>query len=451
MPSTDLRPSTGVREHALRHASNMEADLGDADEPPAPDYRRLFEAAPGMVTVVDADLRIVAISDAVLRATHRRRDDVVGRGLFDAFPDDPQREPGQSSVSMRHALGRVLRDRASDSLAVQRRDVRRPEAEGGGFEERIWSTSFLPVLDADGARVEFIVIRTTDITEYVRAADADQLDATGDLRRRFEEMELDILERSHELQDARDQLETVSAERARLVLELQQLLDLAPEPTLTVNAAGLMIRVNEQLLQLLGYDRHELVGQPVEVLLPDALRAQHRGHRDRFMHAPYARPMGKGMSLVARRRDGSTVPVEVSLSPLELGDELLVTASLRDVSEARARERALLERVDRREHAARLRSAEYQRALHDYRQVMRHRIANPLQVISGTATTMIDHPDLDSPTRRTMLESILRAASDLQRSTLFDAVRASDVERDLDPQPRDGSGPSTAATGRGDR
>src|SRR5947207_2258670 len=106
---------------------------------PNPDFRALFEAAPGLYLVLTPDFRIVAASDAYLRATMTRREDIVGRGIFDVFPDNPN-DPGATGVrNLRASLERVLQTRASDAMAVQKYDIQRPAAEGGDFEERYWS------------------------------------------------------------------------------------------------------------------------------------------------------------------------------------------------------------------------------------------------------------------------------------------------------------------------
>ena len=404
-----------------------------ADAPREPDYRRIFNDAPDLMLVVDRHMRIVSISDSLLGATGRDRSQVIGRDLFEVYPDDPRRGAGQSSATMRRVLDRVIRERRPDSIASQRRDQVQPD---GTIQERHWSTVLTPLLNADGSQFEYVLMRTSDITDYVRD-EARSPGITAGVRSQIEAMEVDVLERSRELQATRDELERVAEEREQVLLELQQLLDLAPDAMVVTNAAGLIIRVNDRALQLFGYaHRRELVGHQIEVLVPDPLDEVHRAHRKRFIDAPYKREMGEDLDLFARRKDGGLIPVEISLSPFDAGQGLVVAASIRDVTDQRARALAAHERAERREQVAEYHVAEYQRALRAYRQVVRHRIANPLQVISGTAATLLDHPDVDVATRRTMFESILDAADKLQRATLFDPARASEIERELDPAAR---------------
>jgi hypothetical protein len=100
------------------------------------DFGALFEGAPGLYLVLDPELRIVAATDAYLQATMTRREDIMGRGIFDVFPDNPQ-DPEASGVrNLSASLDRVLRQKTPDTMAVQKYDIQRPDAEGGGFEER---------------------------------------------------------------------------------------------------------------------------------------------------------------------------------------------------------------------------------------------------------------------------------------------------------------------------
>jgi len=117
---------------------------------PPPDYRTLFESAPGLYLVLTPALIIVAVSEAYLRATMTKREEILGRGLFDMFPDNPD-DPTATGVSnLRTSLDRVLQHRVPDTMAVQKHDIRRPESEGGGFEVRYWSPINSPLLGADG-------------------------------------------------------------------------------------------------------------------------------------------------------------------------------------------------------------------------------------------------------------------------------------------------------------
>ncbi len=109
----------------------------------------------------------------------------------------------------------------------------------------------------------------------------------------------------------------------------------APDGIVIVDGDGAIRLVNSQLESMFGYERHELVGRPVEVLLPERYHAAHVDHRRGYQAAPRTRPMGSGLDLAGRRRDGSELPVDVSLSPLTHRGEPLVIALVRDVTERR--------------------------------------------------------------------------------------------------------------------
>ncbi len=117
-------------------------------------------------------------------------------------------------------------------------------------------------------------------------------------------------------------------------------LEAAPDGMLIADDRGSIIFVNGQLERLLGYDRPELLGQAVEVLVPAAVRGGHRAHRLRYRAAPTNREMGQGRELVARHRDGTEIPVEISLSPVATSSGVLTAVSVRDVSRGRSDDRA---------------------------------------------------------------------------------------------------------------
>ena len=110
--------------------------------------RALFESAPGLYLVLTPDLTIVAASDAYLQATMTTRPSIVGRNIFEVFPDNPADPDATGTRNLRASLTRVVQHRRPDTMAVQKYDIRRPDADGGGFEERYWSPVNSPVLGA---------------------------------------------------------------------------------------------------------------------------------------------------------------------------------------------------------------------------------------------------------------------------------------------------------------
>jgi PAS domain-containing protein len=132
-----------------------------------PDFQAIFQSVPGPYLVLEPDFTIVAASDAYLRATMRRREEILGRDFFEVFPDNPQ-DPGATGVcNLRASLNRVLAQRAPDRMAIQKYDVRSPSSEGGAFEERYWSPFNFPVLNAAG-KVVYLIHQVEDVTEAVQ-------------------------------------------------------------------------------------------------------------------------------------------------------------------------------------------------------------------------------------------------------------------------------------------
>lgn len=128
------------------------------------DFRTLFEAAPGCYLVLDPDLRIVAVSDMYLAATMTRRDEILGLGVFEAFPDNPDDDGATGVANLGASLERVRTSLRPDAMAVQKYDIQRPEERGGGFEVRYWNPFNSPVLDENG-ELRYIVHRVEDVTE----------------------------------------------------------------------------------------------------------------------------------------------------------------------------------------------------------------------------------------------------------------------------------------------
>src|SRR5690349_6464671 len=105
---------------------------------------------------------------------------------------------------------------------------------------------------------------------------------------------------------------------------LTAMLDLSPDALILVNEAGTIMMLNEQTETFFGYSRQELLGQPLEWLLPERLHAVHLAHRQRYTTAPRTRPMGAGLALVGRHKNGTEIAVDITLRPLWLDNQLLI-------------------------------------------------------------------------------------------------------------------------------
>ncbi len=187
------------------------------------DYQALFQALPGLYLILQPDLTIVAVTDAYLSATMTRREEILGRNIFDVFPDNPDTPDATGVSNLRASLLRALHDKAPDAMAVQKYDVRRPAEEGGAFEERYWSPVNSPVLDSSG-NVTLLIHRVEDVTDYMRSKSLErekELQARA-LLEKTERMESEIFRRAQALQDANKALREGEA-------RLQQLNDTLEE------------------------------------------------------------------------------------------------------------------------------------------------------------------------------------------------------------------------------
>lgn len=426
------------------------------------DFQAFFEAVPGLYLVLSPDLTIVAVSDAYLRATMTKREDILGRGIFDVFPDNPGEGEATGVRNLRLSLERVLRSKVADTMAVQKYDIRKPVSDGGGFEERYWSPINSPVLGPDKS-VAYIIHRVEDVTDFVLAKREEKPNAQPS------QMESEIYLRAREVQETAHRLEVAnqelaqSEERFRSLVSVvkdyaifmldadgrvatwnegaerikgykseeikgkhfsqfyseddrrqakpdyflreaasegrsedegwrvrkdgsrfwakvvitairdqngslegftkvtfdltdrknteealrrseehaRALFEFSPDAIIVSDLQGKIAEVNGQVEKFFGYARAELLGQSVELLVPERFRKAHPQHRKTYTKEARMRPMGIGLELYARRKDGTEFPVDIMLGSIESPLGRLVLTVVRDLTQKKEAEEAL--------------------------------------------------------------------------------------------------------------
>ncbi len=189
------------------------------------------------------------------------------------------------------------------------------------------------------------------------------------------------------------------------------MLETAPDAMIIVDERGRIAIVNRQAEDMFGYGRAELLGHEVEMLLPENIRQQHQGHRSRYGENPELRPMGPGLDLFGRRKDGSKFPVEISLSPVKTSSGMFVSSVIRDVTQRRRMEQEIIAARQVAERAQKANTAFLAAASHDLRQPVQ-----ALSLLNGAlrrtvkderAREMIDHQEHSLTAMTNLLNSLL--------------------------------------------
>ena len=315
------------------------------------DFKSLFESAPDLYLILRPDLMIDGVSDEYLRATMTKREEIVGRHLFEVFPDNPD-DPSADGVRNLHAsLNRVLLNKTPDTMTIQKYDIRKPD---GTFEVRYWSPLNKPVLSPNG-EVTYIIHSVKDVTQRVHNEN----------------------------------------EIIRAAAEIKELYDKAPCGYLSVDAGINLCNINQTLLQWLGYTAEEVIGKmKYEDLLTPESREVHLRTFEQVFAGYLTNGYVNDLEYEFMRKDGTSFPAIVnSVAVLDAGGNFVKSRT------------TVFDHTEMKKATAQLKAAN--KDLESFSYSVSHDLRAPLRAINGYSGILAtDYADCLNDDAQSMLKGI---------------------------------------------
>ena len=377
------------RQNAQLEAANKELDALMSDLRERQEmFELLFDSAPDALLVTDEAGKIRAINKQSVALFGYQREELLGKSVDILVPEDLR--PGHSSHREQYFHAPTVRPMGRGlNLSARRKDGTLCPVD----------LTLSPMRSKDG---NVVLTAVRDITEQRNAQEA-------------------IERQNARLESANKELDALASDLRERQEMFERLFDSAPDALLLTNEAGTITAMNNQSEALFGYTREELVGKSVEVLIPVELRKRHVSHREQYFHAPTVRPMGRGLNLSARRKDGTLCPVDLTLSPMRSKDGNVVLAAVRDITEQRTAQEAI-ERQNTQLEAA-------NKELDAFSYSVAHDLRAPLRAIDGFSQALVEDlkDNLGDESRATLQR--VRSATARMAELIDDLLKLARISR----------------------
>lgn len=293
------------------------------------DYHKIFENAPDLYMILSPEFYILDCSDNYLKATLTSREQVMGRHLFEVFPDNPDDPNATGVANLKASLNRVLLNKTTDAMAVQKYDVRN---EDGIFEEKSWCPINFPVLDKNG-NILFIIHKAEDVTNLLKDKErqVEQTSLIEDLKEQLKA--LDIYRRAQAIQDVNNELRETVHENAEA---FKTLFNAVPVGVIGINCDGLIKFFNEKACQMFNYESEDIINHSIKQILhsPDV---EINVSLIDILKLPSNETIIEQLNnnCFGIRNGGKEFPFEINISQTTFEKEIIYLLSIRDVTAQR--------------------------------------------------------------------------------------------------------------------